>query len=227
MDDGTENGRQNGHETPRCGALTRDGDECSNPPMVDRTRCRMHGGATPRGMASPHYRHGRRARVLPARLQERYEAAAADQDLLSIRQDVALLSALIDDKLEAWAESSQGPDWQQVFNQIDLIVSSFRVWDWTRSEAELRALAESVSERRAESQVVEEVRSLIDQRARLAAQEHRRLVDLHQVLTVEQVVTFASALAQIVREEVADVVAHQRVEERFSRLLSAPVRASG
>ena len=29
---------------------------CSAPPVKDRTRCRMHGGDTPQGIASPHYR---------------------------------------------------------------------------------------------------------------------------------------------------------------------------
>jgi len=31
-----------------CGAKTRDGDPCRNPPMTGRLRCRMHGGSTPR-----------------------------------------------------------------------------------------------------------------------------------------------------------------------------------
>lgn len=30
-----------------CGAMTRDGDGCKNPPMRGQKRCRMHGGATP------------------------------------------------------------------------------------------------------------------------------------------------------------------------------------
>lgn len=212
-------------EILKCAAKTRDGGTCDNPPMIDRTRCRMHGGETPRGTLSPHYRHGRRARALPAHLIERYESAMGDTQLLSLKADVALLAALIDDKLAAWADQNQGPDWQAVFTQIDMIVGSYRVWDWTRAESELRALAEAVSARRAETVVLDEIRSLMDQRARLAAQEHRRLLDLGQVLTVEQVVTIASAMAAIVREEVPDVLIHRRLEERFSRLLSTPVRA--
>ena len=35
-----------------CGAKTRDGDPCRNPPMSGATRCRMHGVATPRGRAA-------------------------------------------------------------------------------------------------------------------------------------------------------------------------------
>ena len=43
-------GEPQSHAT--CGAKTRDGDPCRNPPMSGATRCRMHGGATPRGRAA-------------------------------------------------------------------------------------------------------------------------------------------------------------------------------
>lgn len=35
-----------------CGARTRDGDTCKNPPMHGQARCRMHGGATPSARAA-------------------------------------------------------------------------------------------------------------------------------------------------------------------------------
>ena len=46
----------------RCGARTRSGLACLAYPVAGRTRCRMHGGASPRGVSSPHYRHGRARR---------------------------------------------------------------------------------------------------------------------------------------------------------------------
>lgn len=42
----------------QCGATTRDGDACKNWAMRGRTRCRMHGGKSRRGMAAPRYQHG-------------------------------------------------------------------------------------------------------------------------------------------------------------------------
>lgn len=45
----------------KCGAKTRAGTPCQRAPLAGRTRCRLHGGATPRGRASPHWRHGRRS----------------------------------------------------------------------------------------------------------------------------------------------------------------------
>ena len=47
-----------------CGAKTRAGSPCRRAPATGRSRCRLHGGATPRGAASPHWRHGRYCRAL-------------------------------------------------------------------------------------------------------------------------------------------------------------------
>jgi hypothetical protein len=47
-----------------CGAKKRDGTPCRRPPLHGRTRCRLHGGATPAGIASPHFKHGRRSKYV-------------------------------------------------------------------------------------------------------------------------------------------------------------------
>jgi len=53
-------------DRPTCGAKTPDGP-CENIPVDGRARCRLHGGATPRGADSPHYRHGRWAKAAAER----------------------------------------------------------------------------------------------------------------------------------------------------------------
>lgn len=78
---------------PICGARTkRKGTPCTQDPMQNG-RCRLHGGATPGGIASPHFKTGRWSKHLPAQLAEHYQAALADQDLLALREDLALLDA--------------------------------------------------------------------------------------------------------------------------------------
>jgi hypothetical protein len=39
-----------------CGARRRNGEPCRRLLLAGRTRCRLHGGATPGGVASPHFR---------------------------------------------------------------------------------------------------------------------------------------------------------------------------
>ena len=73
----------------------RSGEQCRKPAMQGRTVCRAHGGATPRGTASPHYRHGRWSKDLPTQLVQRYQEARLDEDLLSLREEVALVDMQI------------------------------------------------------------------------------------------------------------------------------------
>ena len=55
----------------RCGAKTRKGTACQNPPLTGKVRCRLHGGLstgpkTPEGkarIAAAHWKHGRRSRA--------------------------------------------------------------------------------------------------------------------------------------------------------------------
>lgn len=48
-----------GELVKQCGAKTRKGTPCRRAPLEGRKRCKLHGGATPRGPESPHFRHGR------------------------------------------------------------------------------------------------------------------------------------------------------------------------
>jgi len=54
-----------------CDAKTRAGGLCQNAPMANG-RCRMHGGKSLRGIASPRFKHGRYSKDLVARLAGRY-----------------------------------------------------------------------------------------------------------------------------------------------------------
>jgi hypothetical protein len=42
----------------KCGARTRAGSPCERFPAPGRTRCKLHGGASPRGIAHPRFQHG-------------------------------------------------------------------------------------------------------------------------------------------------------------------------
>ena len=67
----------------RCDARTRSGAPCRAPAMRHRERCRMHGGKTPRGIGSPHFKTGQYSRDFLARVMWRMgftRAPARDRD---------------------------------------------------------------------------------------------------------------------------------------------------
>lgn len=85
-------------EHKRCGAKNRPGAKhatCQDRPVIGRERCRRHGGLTPRGEASPHFRSGEHGRHgPPVDLSELYQASVGDPELMRFRHDAALLETL-------------------------------------------------------------------------------------------------------------------------------------
>jgi hypothetical protein len=75
----------------------RTGRRCGARAVTGRNVCYHHGGRTPRGTASPHFQHGRYSRDLPTRVAARYEEAKADTELVSLRQEIALVDVRIVD----------------------------------------------------------------------------------------------------------------------------------
>lgn len=98
-----------------CGAKTRSGSPCKSHAVLGRTRCRMHGGAVPRGAALPQTIHGRYSKSLPTRLRERFDASERDPELLNLRQEIALIDSRTGQLLEL-----DDPDgWPEIVSLIE------------------------------------------------------------------------------------------------------------
>jgi hypothetical protein len=88
----------------RCGAKTRAGGRCQNMPMQLGGRCRMHGGASPKGEAHPRYKHGKYSKYRVLDLDELLAqyAALPPVDLSDLLANIEPLdlSALADLEIE-------------------------------------------------------------------------------------------------------------------------------
>lgn len=85
----------------QCAAKTKQtGKRCKKSVTPGREVCRLHGGATPRGIDSPHFKHGRYSKAMPDRLLEQYETSRRDPDLITMRDDISLIDTRIMDQLQ-------------------------------------------------------------------------------------------------------------------------------
>jgi hypothetical protein len=102
-----------------CGAKTRGGAPCQKPPAEGRTRCRLHGGASPRGMAHPRFKHGGYSCASPfwgplaraARLEEkerRRQEVAGRQRIARFLRYFDAECERIERKMEAEATGKRG-----------------------------------------------------------------------------------------------------------------------
>jgi hypothetical protein len=182
----------------------------------------MHGGRTPRGLASPLTRSGRYSRDLPTRVLTRYESALADPELLSVRDDIALLQGSIQGVMAEIREAEARPDLDAILGMVERISSDWQGWDWTRMNQELEALKGAITGQQQARSAMREVRELIKEKATLIAAENRLLADRQAFISVEQFLLAMRALGAAVRRLVDDPDTLRAIDAEFRRLADRP-----
>jgi hypothetical protein len=166
--------------------------------------CRFHGGRTPIGPASANYKDGRYSRFLPSRMFAAYRAAGLDPELMSLRQDLALLDARIIDVVKRVDTGEAGVIWQAAQAAI---VRFDREWvkkDGEGMEVALADMRRLLTQGAADYAAWQEVGSLIEQRRKLVESEQRRLTLAHEVLSRDQAMALLGQVIDILRRHIPD-----------------------
>ncbi len=200
--------------TKFCGADTDDGTPCENPAM-ENGRCRKHGGATPSGVASSRFKHGRYSKHLPTRLIDRYEETLADGQLTSLKDEIALVDLRIADTIEGLDTGESGELW------MALGMAARALRDITREANNEKHEKKRESLRIDREDAIDNLLLLIDQgvqeqftwsaifslferRKSLALAETRREVALKLMVPASEVFTMRAALEAMIQTHVPE-----------------------
>lgn len=197
------------------------GQRCKYPAVAGSTKCRFHGGLTPRGVASPHFKHGRRSKYLPTRLLARYEEAIDDPRLLELKDDIALLDARLGELMERLStDQDVGPvrwrDLQKLIGQYEQAVAA---GDGEQIAAIWAAIHAVVNKAVTDYALWNSIQDTVQQRRRLVESERQRLVQMQQMVTAEQAVAAMTALVAAVRANVRDSSVLQNIQTEYERLI--------
>lgn len=200
-----------------CGAKAkRTGLPCRSPAMSNG-RCRIHGGKSLAGISSPRTTTGRYSKHLPTRMGERYQQALTDPELLAMREEVALLDARLSDVLGRVDSGESGAAWALLKTQF---ADYRKAKPGPDRDIALSMIEDTIKQGLDDYAAWEEVRSLVDQRARIVASERQRLVQMQQMLSTEQAMTLIAAVADSVRRHVDDRGVLAAISADLGRLLS-------
>ena len=177
-------------DTPKCGAKLRKGGTCRRVAMANG-RCDMHGGKTPKGIAAGSYRNGRSA-ALPARLRATYESTLADPDLLSTRNDIALIEARLQELLGKLDLGEAGSHYQRLLKLAR---------DPNTSTA---TLIQAIQAGADEHQIWDEIYVAMESRRKHSETEQRRLVAMGAMVSAEDALVMADRFGAFLVEHVAD-----------------------
>lgn len=180
------------------------GDQCRRAAVAGRNVCTVHGGLTPRGLASPHTKTGRYSKDLPTRLAARYETAASDPDLLNLNAEIAVVDARISDVLRRVDTGESGQVWRDLKATYTAMQDAQRAKDGAEVARLLNELGGLIRHGHSDYAAWADVRTLIDQRRKLVESEGKRRKDMQDMITSEKAMVLVSSLVATVRKHVHD-----------------------
>jgi hypothetical protein len=167
-------------------------------------RCRMHGGLTPVGIESPHIRHGRYSADIPTRLAAKYQEARNDEELLVLRDEIALLDARLAEVLGRLDTGESGALWKALAAIVGPLSRDFDQLKREEVKAGLASASSLIARGIGDYAVWADLRALLDERRKLVESERKRLVDMQQMITSERAMLLIAAITDTVLRHVAD-----------------------
>src|SRR5690348_1299375 len=199
----------------QCSARSkRSGEQCRRDAMHGSHLCYMHGGKTPKGIASPNYKHGKYSKAMPERLRERFEASQTDEELLSMRDDIALLDARIEDLLKRVDSGESQRLWQELKDEIKAQKEQMALtgqMSWSGIDALVYAGGKDFM-------TWNELTTQLDNRRKLILAESKRLETMQQMVTATQAMNLMAAMMEAVRQSVDDREILADIQATFDRL---------
>jgi hypothetical protein len=183
-----------------CGAKTRTGGTCKHPPTAGKTRCRLHGGLTPVGAASPHWKHGRHSRyakLFGAELGAMYRTIREDEDALSVGPEVGVIQLRIEQAVARLQCRDSSALWRELSEAMTDLDAARRSGNSEALASPLTRIQGLITEGATAESQWREVVDLIERKAKVASAEWKRLHDMHETMTANQAITLVSALCSI------------------------------
>jgi hypothetical protein len=185
-------------------------------------RCRLHGGKSLAGIASPTFKTGRYSKVIPTHLTRQYEAAQTDTDLLGIQEDIVLHDALLRGALDAMSRGEAGELWvtlKKTWDEYQKALKSQNKPNPPDPQDSLDTVGFLIAEGYQDYMARIEVRQMIQERAKLVEAEGKRMERAQQTLTSNQAMSLAQALLQAVVAHVTDRTILTKIQGEFIRLV--------
>lgn len=208
-----------------CGAKTRSGGTCQKPPLQGRTRCKLHGGATPRGADSVHFKHGLYQRSLPKDLKSNFEKLISDPHLLEGRAEVALMQLRLSQLSHRVQTNASGDGWNRLRTLLAELSDANAARDQERLDETLLRIGALVEGEVNDEAAWSELTDFVEKATRIAEREWKRVVANRQVISLEQVHSITVSLIAAVNQHVKDTNTRLLIAEQFKRLNVASVES--
>lgn len=169
--------------------------------MHGKTVCYHHGGRTPRGLALPQTTHGRYSKSMPTRLLAEFEQAKRDPELLSLRENIALIDARLSELLGRADTGESGENWKSLGETMHALR---RARDEEERAQAIDAIEALVQAGQSDYAAWRGILDLHEQRRKCTESEQKRLVAMQQMMSGEQATLLIGQILHIIKRNVTD-----------------------
>jgi len=208
-----------GYSVGRCKLIKANGDRCKNPVRPGWKVCRSHGAGyrdKPGGLNNKQIVNGKYANHLPAKLLTAYEEFVEDPDIVSMRNEMALLDARIIELVDTIGTSTSEDAWFSVRRACG-VLGKKDIYEEDVEEA-VGLLGNALVYNDNDDKVWKDLMNVIDNRRKLAETERRRIVDAQHTMTYEQANMIISYMMTSIRTHVEDPEILRAISEDMRRL---------
>ena len=188
------------------------GTPCDSPIVMANGKCRVHGGATPGGMASANFKHGGRSKYLPKRMLEKWNEALNDPQLLGLHDAAVTLEMRMRELFASLDERNSSELWDATQKSLGLYEKALRSGKQSQIDEAWHVHKQTVTDGYNEAQKWREIRAITQEQVVVSKEERNRLKDMGQTMTYQQ--------ANVLLANVAAAV-HKRISNREERALLA------
>ena len=185
------------HNCPQCGEERR----CGRYKVTGMDVCQMHGGGSPKkGRLSgrPPKDGSVRRSMLPQRMWGAYDDAMEDRHLLILRRDLAQTEARMEELLKIAETPECGFVWKSLQTAISNYQRAAARQEKGVIELELNKVFDLVEKGNVHHSAWTEVERLTEQRRKLVESERRRMIEMHQMISVERVLGLMEKIAIVI-----------------------------
>jgi len=162
----------------------------------------MHGGTTPSGFGLPQTKTGKYSKVLPIRLQQRYEASRESPVLLSLRDDIAACESRLADLFQRVDSGESGHLWHSLRGIADAFSAAMTQGDVQAMHRHFARLRDLIGQGSADYAAWAEIQALWETRCKLTLTEQKTLVAMQQMVTTEQLMVYFGVITDAIRRSV-------------------------
>lgn len=205
----------------KCGAKTASGKPCKKAPMANG-RCYKHGGATPKGINSPNFKHGRHSKYLPKGLLTAYESASKDPDLLSVRAEIALMDVMLSGLLPKLGTADNGKSWQDLKKTMRDIRQAVAHNDPTLLKDGLNQIDGIINANISYYETEREIKDTVESRRKLVETEQKIALQGERAIGVEQLMVLMSQVLHVIQSVVTEDKQRRAIAIGLQELISLP-----